>query len=153
MKKNIIIWGSSLHAKYTIDILEQENKYHIACLYDPTKEGGPEIFGYRIFGKNDDFLGKKLENEPIKQLEAHLTQDFTPTFFASLDLLYRGGFQSEINGVEVGEELDIGNIGFTLNFQILEIFFHCCYFFVYHFTNMFYTDSFRILECKVNFIF
>jgi hypothetical protein len=52
------------------------------------------------------------------QLEAHLTSDFTPNFWGSLDLLYRGGFQSEVNGVEVGDELDIGDIGFTLNYQV-----------------------------------
>jgi hypothetical protein len=43
--------------------------------------------------------------------------DFTRTFYGSLDLLYRSGFQSEINGVDVGEKLDIGDLGFTLNYQ------------------------------------
>ena len=70
-----------------------------------------------VFGENDDFLGQKLDNDPLLQFEAHLTQDFTRTFFGSLDLLYRGGFKSEINGVEVGEELDIGELGFTLNYH------------------------------------
>jgi hypothetical protein len=70
-----------------------------------------------IFTENDDFLGQELENDPMWQIEAHLTQDFTPTFFGSLDLLYRSGFQSEIDGTEVGDDVDIGNFGFTLNFQ------------------------------------
>ena len=73
-----------------------------------------------IFAENDDFLGQKLENDPMWQLEAHLTHDFTPSFFGSLDLLYRSGFQSEVNGVEVGEELDIGNLGFTLSYQVTD---------------------------------
>ncbi len=51
------------------------------------------------------------------QVEAHLTHDFTPTFFASLDMLYRYGFQSKIDGVEVGDDINIGNLGFTLNYQ------------------------------------
>jgi hypothetical protein len=67
-------------------------------------------------------LGQKLENDPVWQLEAHLTHDFTRTFFASLDVLYRGGFQSEINGVEVGDDLNIGNIGVTLNYQVTDNF-------------------------------
>jgi hypothetical protein len=71
-----------------------------------------------LFAENDDFMGQKLENEVMWQLEAHLTSDFTPNLWGSLDLLYRGGFQSEINGVEVGDELDIGDIGFTLNYQV-----------------------------------
>jgi hypothetical protein len=91
-------------------------KYHFGVFspgYMSSFEFTPSIW---VFAENDDFLGKKLENEPILQLEAHLTQDFTPSFFGSVDLLYRSGFQSEINGVEVGEELDIGNFGFTLNY-------------------------------------
>ena len=73
-----------------------------------------------LFGENDDFLGQNLDNDPVWQIEAHLTHDFTPTFFGSVDLLYRSGFQSEINGIEVGEELDIGDMGFTLNYQVTD---------------------------------
>ncbi len=92
-------------------------KYHFGVFapgYMSSFELTPSVW---IFAENDDFLGQSLENDPLLQLEAHLTQDFTRTFFGSLDLLYRSGFQSEINGVEVGEELDIGDVGFTLNFQ------------------------------------
>ncbi len=92
-------------------------KYHFGVFapgYMSSFELTPSVW---IFAENDDFLGQSLENAPLLQLEAHLTQDFTRTFFGSLDLLYRSGFQSEINGVEVGEELDIGDVGFTLNFQ------------------------------------
>jgi hypothetical protein len=71
-----------------------------------------------LFAENDDFMGQKLENDPMWQIEAHLTNDFTPSFFGSLDLLYRGGFQSEVDGEEVGDDLDIGNLGFTLNYQV-----------------------------------
>ena len=91
-------------------------KYHFGVFspgYMSSFEFTPSVW---VFTENDDFVGQKLENDPIWQLEAHLTQDFTPTFFGSLDLLYRGGFQSKIDGVEVGEELEIGDFGFTLNF-------------------------------------
>jgi hypothetical protein len=92
-------------------------KYHFGAFapgYMSSFELTPSVW---VFAENDDFLGQSLENDPLLQLEAHLTKDFTRTFFGSLDLLYRGGFQSEINGVEAGEKLDIGNLGFTLNFQ------------------------------------
>ena len=92
-------------------------KYHFGVFapgYMSSFELTPSVW---IFAENDDFLGQSLENDPLLQLEAHLTHDFTRTFFGSLDLLYRGGFQSEINGVEAGEKLDIGDLGFTLNFQ------------------------------------
>ncbi len=70
-----------------------------------------------LFDANTDFMGQELENDPMWQLEGHLTHDFTRSFFGSLDMLYRKGFQSKINGVEIGDELEIGNLGFTLNFQ------------------------------------
>ncbi|MHC4355522.1 MAG: hypothetical protein ACYS0H_22710, partial [Planctomycetota bacterium] len=75
-----------------------------------------------LFDDNDDFLGKRLENDPMWQLEAHLTSDFTPNFYGSLDALYRNGFQSEIDGVEAGDDLDVGSLGFTLNYQVSDNF-------------------------------
>ncbi len=95
-------------------------KYHFgvfAAGYNTTIELTPSVW---VFGENDDFLGQKLENEPIWQLEGHVTHDFTRTFYGSLDFLYRRGFQSEFNGVGVGDELVIGNIGLTLNFNVTD---------------------------------
>lgn len=73
-----------------------------------------------LFADNDDFLGSTLENEVMWQLESHLTHDFTSSFFASLDLLYQNGFQSKIDGNEVGGKLEIGSLGFTLNYTITD---------------------------------
>jgi hypothetical protein len=71
-----------------------------------------------LFSENDDFLGQKLKNDPMWQVEAHWTHDFTRHFFGSLDLLYRNGFQSEIDGVDLGSDIEIGDLGFTLNFSV-----------------------------------
>ncbi|TDI92673.1 MAG: hypothetical protein E2O77_04440 [Caldithrix sp.] len=65
-------------------------------------------------------MGRTLENDPLWQVEAHLTHDFTSSFFGSLDLLYQNGFQSKIDGNEVAEKLEIGSLGFTLNYQITD---------------------------------
>jgi hypothetical protein len=95
-------------------------KYHFGAFapgYLTSVELTPSVW---LFGPNDDFLGRKLENDPLWQLEAHVTHDFTRTFSGSLDLLYRRGFQSEIDGVEVGDELEVGNLGFTLSFQVTD---------------------------------
>ena len=73
-----------------------------------------------LFAENDDFLGKKLENDPLWSLEAHLTHDFAPGFFGSLDMLYQNGFQSKIDGDDVGEKLELGNLGFALNYQVTD---------------------------------
>ncbi len=69
-------------------------KYHFGVFapgYMSSLELIPSVW---LFAENDDFVGQKLENDPLWQIEAHLTHDFTPSFFASLDLLYRSGFQS-----------------------------------------------------------
>jgi len=95
-------------------------KYHFGAFtpgYRWSFELTPSVW---LFAENDDFVGQKLENDPLWQIEAHLTHDFTEGFFGSLDLLYRGGFQSEINGVDVGDKLDVGDLGFTLNYQVTD---------------------------------
>ena len=93
-------------------------KYHFGVFssgYMKSFELTPSVW---LFDENDDFMGQKLENDPMWQIESHLTSDFTPSLWGSLDLLYRSGFQSKIDGVEAGEELDIGDLGFTLNYQV-----------------------------------
>jgi len=95
-------------------------KYHFRVFtpgYMSSLELVPSIW---VFGENDDFVGQSLKNDPMWQLEAHWTHDFTRHFFGSIDLLYRNGFQSEINGIDVGSDLEIGDLGFTLNFQVTD---------------------------------
>ena len=83
-------------------------KYHFGVFsrgYMSSLELTPSVW---LFGENDDFVGPKLTNDPLWQLEAHVTHDFTSRFFGSLDALYRSGFQSEINGMEVGDDVEVG---------------------------------------------
>ena len=93
-------------------------KYHFGAFtpgYRNSFEITPSIW---LFDDNDDFLGRKLENDPLYQLEAHLTHDFTRNFYGSLDALYRHGFRSEINGTKIGDKIDVGSVGFTMNYQV-----------------------------------
>ena len=95
-------------------------KYHFRVFtagYMSSIEVVPSIW---LFSDNDDFLGQKLKNDPMLQVEAHWTHDFTRHFFGSIDLLYRNGFQSEIDGIKLGSDLEIGNLGFTLNFSVTD---------------------------------
>jgi hypothetical protein len=95
-------------------------KYHFGAFapgFMSSIELTPSVW---LFDQNDDFLGRKLENDPLWQLEGHVTHDFTRSFSGSLDLLYRRGFQSEIDGVEVGDELEVGNLGLTMNYQVTD---------------------------------
>jgi len=95
-------------------------KYHFRVFtagYMSSLEVVPSVW---MFSENDNFMGQKLQNDPMWQLEAHWTHDFTRHFFGSIDLLYRNGFQSEINGVDLGSDLEIGDLGFSLNFQVTD---------------------------------
>jgi hypothetical protein len=101
-------------------------KYHFG-VFAPGRMSSLEVTpSVWLFGENDDFAGlapggptgQKLENDPLWSVEAHLTHDFTTTFYGSVDLLYQNGFQSRVAGNSVGEKLEIGNIGFTLNYQV-----------------------------------
>lgn len=95
-------------------------KYHFGAFapgYMTSIELTPSVW---LFDENDDFLGRKLENDPLWQFEGHVTHDLTRSFFGSLDLLYRRGFQSKIDGDEVGDELEVGNLGLTLNYQVTD---------------------------------
>lgn len=94
-------------------------KYHFGVFspgYMSSFELTPSVY---LFADNDDFVdGHKLENEPLWQIESHLTHDFTSKFFASLDMLYQNGFQSKTDGTEIADNLEIGSLGFSLTYQI-----------------------------------
>lgn len=52
--KNIVIVGSSGHAKVIIDILGQEGKYRVVGLIDRFRDVGEETMGYPVLGKEED---------------------------------------------------------------------------------------------------
>jgi len=70
-----------------------------------------------LFGTNDDYVGQQMKTDPIFQLDAHLTRDFTENFWAALDGVWYNGGQASVNGVP-GEKLNNLGIGFTLGYQI-----------------------------------
>jgi hypothetical protein len=70
-----------------------------------------------FFGTNDDYVGQKLETDPMFQLDAHLTRDFTEHFWGALDAAWYYGGKSSINGVP-GEKLNNLGFGLTLGYTI-----------------------------------
>jgi hypothetical protein len=70
-----------------------------------------------LFADNDDYVGKTMETDPIFQIDAHLTRDFTEHFWASLDGTWFYGGKATIEGVE-GEKLNNLGVGLTLGYQI-----------------------------------
>lgn len=54
MKMNIVIIGSSGHAKVVIDVVERQGKHRIIGLIDAFRKHGEETMGYRVLGAEED---------------------------------------------------------------------------------------------------
>lgn len=72
-----------------------------------------------FFGENDNYVGQTLKTDPLFQLDAHLTRDFTERFWGSIDGVWYSGGQASINGVE-GKKLNNLGFGLTLGYTINE---------------------------------
>jgi hypothetical protein len=75
-----------------------------------------------FFSDNNDYYagqqsGQTLSTDPMFQLEAHLTRDFTEHFWGSADTTWMAGGASSVNG-SGGASLNNLGIGFTLGYQI-----------------------------------
>ena len=70
-----------------------------------------------MFGTNDDFVGKKLKTDPLFQLDAHLTRDFTANVWGSVDASWYKGGKATIDGVS-GDKRDDKAFGLTLGYKI-----------------------------------
>jgi hypothetical protein len=70
-----------------------------------------------LFGDNTDFMGQRLKTDPMFQLDAHLTRDFTEHFWGALDASWYSGGQASINGV-AGKKLNNVGVGLTLGYTI-----------------------------------
>ncbi len=72
--------------------------------------------GTWFFQDNDDFLGKRREQDPIHAMEFHLVHRFRPGFWASLDLNgYRGG-RSKLDGTRLDDLQRDSKAGVTFVF-------------------------------------
>lgn len=54
MKMNIVIIGSSGHAKVVIDVVERQGEHHIVGLIDAFRTHGEETMGYHVLGAEAD---------------------------------------------------------------------------------------------------
>ena len=70
-----------------------------------------------FFGTNDNYVGQTLKTDPMFQVDAHLTRDFTEHFWGSLDAAWYNGGQASINGV-AGKKLNNLGFGLTLGYTI-----------------------------------
>lgn len=62
---NIVIIGSSGHAKVIIDIVQQEGKFKVAGLLDRFRDVGEKTLSYPVLGKEED-LPKLIKSHDLK---------------------------------------------------------------------------------------
>jgi hypothetical protein len=72
-----------------------------------------------LFGDNDDYVGQTLETDPLCQVDAHFTRDFTERLWGGIDGAWYTGGKASVDGVE-GEKLDNLAFGLTVGYQINE---------------------------------
>ena len=72
-----------------------------------------------LFGNNTDYLGKTLKTDPLFQLDAHITRDFTERFWGAIDGVWYSGGRASINGVQ-GQKLNNVGVGLTLGYTITD---------------------------------
>jgi hypothetical protein len=71
-----------------------------------------------LFSDNTDYVGgHTLSTDPMFQVEAHLTRDFTEHFWGSLDTTWLTGGESSVDG-SAGDSLNNLGVGATLGYQI-----------------------------------
>jgi hypothetical protein len=72
-----------------------------------------------LFGDNNNYVGQTLKTDPLFQLDAHLTRDFTEHLWGGLDLTWYNGGGSTINGLAGGKLNNVG-VGLTLGYTVSE---------------------------------
>lgn len=80
-------WGATFLLNYTRGISDKW-----------TLEGSLEA---QLYGKNDDYYGQTLSQDPLYRLQAFASYDFTPSTYGALRLYHAQGGELEINGSRV----------------------------------------------------
>ena len=70
-----------------------------------------------LFGDNNNFMGQRMQTDPLFQVDAHLTRDFTEHAWGSLDMAWFNGGQATINGL-AGESLNNLGLGLTVGYEV-----------------------------------
>ncbi|MCI0441821.1 transporter [bacterium] len=93
----------------------------VAPLIDPRRPWLLEVIpSITFFSDNDDPTGDATvrEEDPLFAIETHLTHNFTPKFWAGVDLRYRYGGETTTDGIADDNKSDVLGGGFTLGYSI-----------------------------------
>jgi hypothetical protein len=70
-----------------------------------------------FFSDNNDFVGMKMETEPMFQLEGHITRDFMERLWGSFDVISYSGGKATVDGVE-GTNMNNLGMGGTIGYHV-----------------------------------
>lgn len=77
------------------------------------------FLGNTIYSDNKEYSGnKKLSQSNLYNLETRLSYNFTQNFWASADVIYYKGGQTQVNGISQKDEQDNVNAGVTLAYKV-----------------------------------
>lgn len=88
---------------------------------DPKAPFFLELFpSVAFYDDNDDPSGavREREQDPLFMVESHLSHNFTPKFWASLDLRYRYGAETTTDGVEDNNKQDVLGGGVSVGYSL-----------------------------------
>jgi len=72
-----------------------------------------------LFGENSDYVGQTLKTDPLFQLDAHLTRDFTEHLWGAIDSSWYSGGAATVGGSSGSSRNDLA-FGLTLGYKINE---------------------------------
>ena len=73
----------------------------------------------QFFSDNDEIsAGSKLKQDPLYNLEAHISYTFNPRLWASIDAVYTYGGEAFVDNISRNNKQDNSDGGATLNFQL-----------------------------------
>lgn len=72
----------------------------------------------KLFSDNDNYLGARVSQEPLYQVQAHLARYFAPGAWISLNTNYYLGGESSRNGISLADGLHNSRLGVTVSFPV-----------------------------------
>ena len=73
-----------------------------------------------FYTKNDNSLGTELEQDPLYQLQIHLSYDIVPKFWISGDYTFQFGGETEVDGVSQDDEINSHKLGLSFNYVLTD---------------------------------
>lgn len=71
-----------------------------------------------FYTKNDDYFGSEKEQDPLFQVQVHLSYDIAPKFWIAGDYTFQSGGETKIDGVSQDDEIKSHKLGLSFNYVL-----------------------------------